>query len=495
MKNQAFNPYLPLNTYIPDAEPHVFGDRVYVYGSHDKEGGETFCMLDYEVWSAPVEDLSDWSCHGISYRAGQDPTRDERHQYMYAPDVVRGNDGRYYLFYALAHPDFTGPIHVAVSDRPEGPFVWHGELRTEDGQIFDRNISFDPGVLNDGGVIRLYYGWALASDRTAGMSKAQRKQMAPMIRVMEQRLFQKTEAQIDREPEGLEGAFTVTLADDMLTVTSEPKRILPGQMDAAETGFEGHAFFEASSMRKIGDVYYFIYSSERSHELCYATSRYPDRDFRFGGTIISNGDIGYQGRKPEDRLAATGNTHGSIECIGGQWYVFYHRQTHMSSYSRQGCAEPIFFRPDGGIDQVEMSSCGLNGGPLKPVGEIPAAVACNLTNGHMPHISAEENYPVLPCVTHRGTERFITDIVDGTRIVYKSFAFRGETKLTLRCRGEGNGIFELFTGEEKAGEMAVPVSEGWTDSTVRFTVRGVRALRIIYRGEGRAELLSLLFYS
>lgn len=73
MKNQAFNPYLPLNTYIPDAEPHVFGDRVYVYGSHDKEGGETFCMLDYEVWSAPVEDLSDWSCHGIL--SGEKPER------------------------------------------------------------------------------------------------------------------------------------------------------------------------------------------------------------------------------------------------------------------------------------------------------------------------------------------------------------------------------------------------------------------------------------
>ena len=35
MKKQAFNPYLPLDTYIPDGEPHVFGDRVYIYGSHD----------------------------------------------------------------------------------------------------------------------------------------------------------------------------------------------------------------------------------------------------------------------------------------------------------------------------------------------------------------------------------------------------------------------------------------------------------------------------
>lgn len=29
MKNkQAVNPFLPLGEYIPDGEPHVFGDRV-----------------------------------------------------------------------------------------------------------------------------------------------------------------------------------------------------------------------------------------------------------------------------------------------------------------------------------------------------------------------------------------------------------------------------------------------------------------------------------
>ena len=31
MKQQIYNPYLPLENYIPDGEPHVFGDRLYVY--------------------------------------------------------------------------------------------------------------------------------------------------------------------------------------------------------------------------------------------------------------------------------------------------------------------------------------------------------------------------------------------------------------------------------------------------------------------------------
>ena len=38
MKQQAFNPYLPGWEYIPDGEPHIFGDRVYIYGSHDSFG-------------------------------------------------------------------------------------------------------------------------------------------------------------------------------------------------------------------------------------------------------------------------------------------------------------------------------------------------------------------------------------------------------------------------------------------------------------------------
>ena len=49
---QIYNPYLPLYEYIPDGEPHVFGDRVYVYGSHDAFGAPIFCVNDYVCWSA-----------------------------------------------------------------------------------------------------------------------------------------------------------------------------------------------------------------------------------------------------------------------------------------------------------------------------------------------------------------------------------------------------------------------------------------------------------
>ena len=65
-------------------EPHVFGDRVYLFGSHDQAGGDTYCMLSYEFWSAPVDNLESWSCKGTSYRADQDPQYGEKLKYMYA---------------------------------------------------------------------------------------------------------------------------------------------------------------------------------------------------------------------------------------------------------------------------------------------------------------------------------------------------------------------------------------------------------------------------
>ena len=67
MKNHGMNPYLPSWEYVPDGEPHVFGKRVYIYGSHDRFAGYAFCQNDYVCWSAPVDDLTDWQYEGIIY--------------------------------------------------------------------------------------------------------------------------------------------------------------------------------------------------------------------------------------------------------------------------------------------------------------------------------------------------------------------------------------------------------------------------------------------
>lgn len=447
---QVFNPFLPLDVCIPDGEPHVFGDRVYLFGSHDKEGGHTFCMLDYVVYSAPVDDLTEWSCKGISYRASQDPDHDVR-PYMYAPDVVQGNDGLFYMYYCMSGAygigGYTGPISVAVCDTPDGEYRYLGHVRHKDGSVMMRYICFDPGVINDDGVIRVYYGTQYDFEEQEDFSENDE-----YIR-REMEMFGRSREEILSYPDSIMGAVMLTLEDDMLTVKEEPHHIIPYRVK--ETDFEAHPFFEASSMRKIGDKYYFVYSSMQNHELCYAVSDHPDRDFVFGGTIVSNGDIGYEGRDEYHRTNMTGTTHGSIEKIKDQWYVFFHRLTHKSDYSRQACAEPITICADGSISQVPYTSCGLNGGPLAGRGIYPAVIACEISNGCMPHgcngIYANE----FPHVNHRNDERFIAEIEDGTIIGYKFFECSALKKIGIKLRFETPENKIRFEGTPRIDERCL----------------------------------------
>lgn len=488
MKKQALNPYLPLDTYIPDGEPHVFGDRVYIYGSHDAEGGDCFCLLDYECWSAPVDDLSDWRCEGIIYRAEQCKHYCKERQDMYAPDVVRGNDGRYYLYYDLSgrgNHGFDGPISVAVCDTPAGKYAYYGDVRYPDGRPLDRFIPFDPAVLNDDGHIYLTYGWGLGMDTHAPLMKLS------MPSVMS-RIFNKPVSEIKaEEPQSILGANLVELCDDMLTVKSEPVRILPA-MNNAPKGSElrSHSFYEAASLRKFGNLYYFIYSSHVNHELCYATSEYPDHGYEYRGVIISNGDIGLDGRKAKDRLCATGTNHGSIECINGQHYIFYHRLTHNTAFSRQGCAEPITIEPDGTIRQVEMTSCGLNGGPLTASGTYPAAICCNLTNGHMPHLSNAKKNKYAPNVNHEGDNRFVKDIEPGTLLGYKYFSFQGAAQIRVTSRGGGGTLIIMTELGKPLAQLNLHGTKSWeTSNTVTFRAYGKLPLYLRWQGKGKVDLL------
>jgi len=489
MKRQIFNPIFPLDTYIPDGEPHVFGDRVYLYGSHDAEGGERFCMLDYECWSAPVDDLTDWRNEGTIYKAEQCPHRTDERQDMYAPDCVQGNDGRYYLYYCLG--GFEGPISVAVCDTPAGKFEYYGDVKHPNGQPLKKYIPFDPGLLNDNGRIYLAYGWGLGHD-ISQLPEEHRKGLY-------MQLFGKTPEAVEADgPLPILGAQVVELKDDMLTVKGEPNRVLDARISApAGSELSKHTFFEAASLRKFGDFYYLIYSSHETHELCYATSKYPDREYQFRGVIISNGDIGYNGRKAEDRLAATGTNHGSLECINGEYYIFYHRNTHLSLYSRQACAEKVTMLPDGTIQQVEVTSCGLNGGALIPKGTYPAPICCNLTNLRLQHPTGMPGEVINPApnINHEGNTRFVKDIEDNTLIGYKYFGFAGDTEISVVTRGKGQGELAVMTELGKPlVEINIKPSAEWTPSqTVCFTANGDLPLYFVYSGTDKIDLLQITF--
>lgn len=522
----SFNPILPLDEYIPDGEPHVFGDRIYLFGSHDTEGGIRYCAEEnYVGWSAPLDNPSDWRFEGEIYHAKQDPAyREGELNALYAPDVVCGNDGRYYLYYGFegsgAGTSGHDKVSVAVCDTPVGRYEYLGFVRNPDGSVHKKYLMGDPAVINDDGVIRLYCGWSLSMVAAAAHAqgdgyegeagKGEKKRQGSAMKLpapgdpemnlklapIYQMLFHRSLEDVQDLKYPLMGANTMVLADDMMTVVGEPQRIVAGQFDTPQdSSFYGHAFYEASSIRKINGTYYFIYSSENSNELCYATSQYPDREFVYGGTIISNGDVGYQGLKKEERNNMTANDHGSLACIKGQWYIFHHRQTHKSTFSRQACVERVEIENDGIIKQVECTSMGFHDGPLAPEGEFPAPVSCVLTNGHMPHCTNTILNVDIPHITHGEGERYITDIREGTKIGYKYFDFSGRTEIIVRTRGNGEGYFEVWAGDEKAGELTISPSKDWTESVAEICAEGTQAMYFVYRGSDRTELLSFALHS
>lgn len=492
MKKLVFNPYLPSWEFVPDGEPHVFGDRLYVYGSHDEPKGTTFCPGDYVVWSAPVDDLSDWRYEGISYRKTQDPLNGapyngvlpeldpfmgtlELPHLLYAPDVAQGPDGRYYLYYSL---DFTNVISVAVSDSPAGPFEFLDYVRTAESIIPNVGRWFDPAILSEESGNYLYYGFAPAF-RFPGMGD-----------------------------DSFPGAQMVKLADDMHTIISEPVCVANGIDTCKGTCYEGHPFFEASSIRKLNGRYYFVYSSLQGNELCYGTADSPAGPFEFGGVIHSNGDLGYEGNTLP--VTYTGNNHGGLVQIGNDVYIFGHRQTHGTGFSRQGVAEKVIIMPDGSIPQVEITSCGLNGGPLPAKGNYQSYIACHLTEkdrskvGHVlepgPGRELPEFPPEMPYITEeanstweKGLKPYIANLRDGAVAGFKYLAFDGrEQFISLELRGCGSAEIRLDTPDGPAAAELSHNSLDWLSTkTILDKTEGTHALYVVVT-EGKLDFASFI---
>lgn len=467
MKKQVFNPYLPSYEYIPDGEPYVFGDRVYVYGSHDRFNGYGYCQNDYVCWSAPVDDLGDWRYEGVIYPRNEDPLHKDGDMLLFAPDVTQGPDGRYYLYYVL---DLVGVVSVAVCDTPAGRYQFYGYVHYEDGTRLGEaegdEPQFDPGVLTEGNLTYMYTGFCMLDEKAR------------------------------------HGSMVTVLGADMLTIVRKPEFVVPSRPYEEGTGYEGHAFFEASSIRKVNGKYYFIYSSILSHELCYAIGETPFGPFVYKGTIVSNCDLFIDSYKPADRpMYYGGNNHGSIVEIEGKWYIFYHRHTNGTNYSRQGCIEQITILEDGTIPQVEMTSCGANGGPLAGKGEYPACIACNLycrdyalTVG-IPGEWMDCRFPKITQDQPDGAEGcgYIANMCTGAVAGFKYFDCHNVKKIAVNTRGDASGRFLVRTvwNSDVIGTIELGRNNEWKTYCADIIIPdGVQALYFEYEGNGRMSFCS-----
>lgn len=364
--SMAQNPYLPLWEFIPDGEPYVFEDpdcpgkyRVYIYGSHDNLKW-MYCGRDQVVWSAPVDDLTNWRYDGMIFRIHEDPklnrlNSDGTYDVLFAPDValVTDADGKktYYLY-----PNNQGGgrnTMIAKSDRPDGPFTvcnWNEERPRETYGCF----GFDPAVLvDDDG--RAYGYWGFGVSHGAELDPNTMCTVKPGTSVVENMISGYQQ----------EGVFR---------------------------------FFEASSIRKVEDKYVFIYSrttfpgedgleNSSNYTLAYAYSDKPLGPWTYGGTIIDARAKEYdeQGNAIVSAMPG-GNTHGSICRIGDQWYVFYHRQIGLDCYARQAMVAPIEVKVEQGkggkvsISRAEYNSEGFSLEGLDPMRRIAGGLACWHTN-------------------------------------------------------------------------------------------------------------------
>ena len=358
------NPYLPLWEHIPDGEPYVFEDpdqpgkqRVYIYGSHDSRITD-YCGRELVVWSASVDSLWQWRYDGEILKVDRNAQGELLDSagladVLFAPDVtlVTGADGKktYYLY----PNDQAGGRNglIAKSDRPDGPFEVCNWSKDKPN-VTDGVLGFDPAVfVDDDG--RVYGYW------------------------------------------GFQHSYAAELDPETMATVKPGGKFVDGMVSGKdEPGI--FRFFEASSIRKIKDKYVFIYSRwtkdgefglpDTNYTLAYAYSDQPLGPWTYGGTIIDARarEINEQG----DTIASanvSGNTHGGICEVNGQWYVFYHRQSGLDEYARQAMVAPIEVKVEEGaggkveISEGEYNSEGFALEGLDPFERHSAGIACWLT--------------------------------------------------------------------------------------------------------------------
>ena len=500
---QAQNPYLPLWEHLPDGEPRVFEDpdqpgkfRAYIIGSHDTNY-TAYCGSDIRMWSAPVEDLSQWRDEGPIFTHYVDGQWDT----MFAPDLVEVKDkatGKktYYLY-----PHSRGWQRVPMvckGDRPNGPFTPIN--LTEDGRkcLPGSLIDFDPSVFIEPVTnkkdpdyakgFRAYVFYGFQHSTACELDQNTMYSMRPGTELHDYFIPASASYGKVRDPEGTQYPALY-------------KGQNPGEFN----------FFEASSIRQVGNKYVMVFSGysgpdygqgSTNSALRYAFGDSPLGPWRSGGVLVDSRGVvtGEDGSKLITTNAAH-NTHGSLQEINGQWYVFYHRPPRGFGYARQAMVAPVKITWDkkpvakGGTVKItgydpyaadnswtakatdgteytgaEVTSEGFQIFGLPPYQYYSAGIACFMTGGTNSNDWMQDNHDVwnnsmdLAGITNTGIVGFkyfgFGGLATGTKGLK---AFKGINKgdgatLNLNLTPGGHGAFKIHVRLDnpwKGEEIAV----------------------------------------
>ncbi len=518
----AQNPYLPLWEHLPDGEPRVFEDpdhpgkyRAYIIGSHDITYS-AYCGNDIRMWSAPVEDLSQWKDEGPIFSWYVDGQWDT----MFAPDLVETTDRKTGKKTYWLYPHSRGWRRVPMvckGDRPNGPFTpvnltkdgrqcLPGSLIDFDPSVFIENITDKKDPDYDKG-FRAYVFYGFQHSTACELDQNTMYSMRPGTKLHDYFIPASARYGVVRDPEGT-------------TYPALYKGQNPGDFN----------FFEASSIRQVGNKYVMVFSGysgpdyglgSTNSALRYAFGDSPLGPWRSGGVLVdSRGVVENEDGSHLMTTNAAHNTHGSLQQINGQWYVFYHRPPRGFGNARQTMVAPVKITwdkksvADGGVVKItaydpyaknnewtakasdgtqytgaEVTSEGFQIFGLPPYNYYSAGIACFMTGNEW----MQDNYDVwnnsmdLAGITNKGIVGFKYFGFGGLNKDTKGIkAFAGTkkgdgTKLNINLVPGGKGAFkihvmldnpwkgkEIATVEVEANakrvaqnyQVAVPAAEG-----------------------------------
>lgn len=526
---KAQNPYLPLWEHLPDGEPRVFEDpdnpgkmRAYIIGSHDLTY-TAYCGNDIRMWSAPVEDLSQWRDEGPIFSYYVNGKWDT----MYAPDLVEVKDKQTGKKTYWLYPHSRGWGRVAMvckGDRPNGPFT-PVNLNGDGTKCVDGSyIDFDPSVFVEN----------ITDKKDPDFEKGYRAYVFYGFR-------HSTAYELDQD--NMYGVRPGTKMHDYFIPASErygeirdPKGTeYPALYKGQNPG--DFNFFEASSIRQVGNKYVMVFSGysgpdyglgSTNSALRYAFGDSPLGPWRSGGVLVDSRGVvpNEDGTHLEGRNFAH-NTHGSLQEINGQWYVFYHRPPRCFGNARQAMVAPVKIEwdkksvADGGKVRIvaydpyaknnewtasasdgtkytgaEVTSEGFQIFGLNPYKYYSAGIACYVTGNDWMQDNFDNwnNSMDLAGVTNRGIVGFkyfgFGGLAKDTKGV-KAFAgaVKGnETMLNVNLTPGGNGAFKIhvmldgpyanktWNGKE-IGVIEVPAGAAKKATTFKVAVPAVEGLK------------------
>ena len=492
----AQNPYLPLWEHVPDGEPRVFEDpdqpgkfRAYIIGSHDTNY-TAYCGSDIRMWSAPVEDLSQWRDEGPIFTWYVDGQWDT----MFAPDLVEVKNkatGKktYYLY-----PHSRGWRRVAMvckSDRPNGPFTPIN--LTEDGRqcVPGSLIDFDPSVFIEN----------ITDKKDPDFDKGFRAYVFYGFQ-------HSTACELDQNTMFSQREGT-QLIDPFIPASSADGRLLDKEGSEYKALYQGQNpldfnFFEASSIRQVGNKYVMVFSGYSGKEyglgntnsaLRYAFGDSPLGPWRSGGVLVdSRGVVPNEDGSKLITTNAGHNTHGSLQEINGQWYVFYHRPPRGFGFARQPVVAPVKITWDkkpvakGGMVRItgydpytvdnewmakstdgmvysgaEVTSEGFQIYGLPPYNYYSAGYACFMAGGTNSNEWMQDNHDVW------NNSMDLAGITNGGIIGFKYFGFGGLAQDTKGLKafegtkkGDETGLYlNLTPGRHGAFKIHVRLDDPW----------------------------------